>query len=490
MNRLINRIGILLFCSFMLVACKPQVASTDVLDIYPSIYPDYVDVTIPATIAPLNFNVIANCQYLLVKILGSRIGKIEFDSKGNLIDIPEMEWRKLLYENKGGSLSVALSVIDENKREIVYKPFSIHISIYPIDYGIVYRYIAPGYTVYSRMGIYERKLSSYEQNTIFENTQISRSCVNCHSFNQGNPASFSMHIRGENGGTVLRTENGLEILDTKNENTLSAGVYPYWHPSGKYIAYSTNATEQLFHPVSDKRVEVYDKASDIYVYSIETNKLLSSPLLRTESFETFPAFSPDGRTLFFCSAERKNMPFEYKKLKYSLCSINFNPNDGSFGNKIDTLFSAYLSNKSVAFPRPSFDGKYLMFTLSDYGCFPVWHKEADLWLLDLYNKSVRELIEVNSKDSESFHCWSSNSRWFLFTSRRGGGLYTCVYISAIDEKGHVSKPFMLPQKNPLEYYDRLLYSYNVPEFITGPINLNSNEMEEKVLSNRKKKVRF
>ena len=178
----------------MLVACKPQVASTDVLDIYPSIYPDYVDVTIPATIAPLNFNVIANCQYLSVKILGSRIGKIEFDSKGNLIDIPEMEWRKLLYENKGGSLSVALSVIDENKREIVYKPFSIHISIYPIDYGIVYRYIAPGYTVYSRMGIYERKLSSYEQNTIFENTQISRSCVNCHSFNQGNPGSFSMDI--------------------------------------------------------------------------------------------------------------------------------------------------------------------------------------------------------------------------------------------------------------------------------------------------------
>lgn len=482
--------GILLICSLIFVACKPKVTSTEVLDVYPDIYPDYVDVTVPAVIAPLNFNVIANCQYLSVRIMGSRTGKIEFESKGNLVDIPETKWKKLLDENKGGCLYVALSVIDKNKREIVYKPFIIHISTYPIDYGIVYRHIAPGYTVYGKMGIYERELSSYEQNTVFENTQIPRSCVNCHSFNQGNPLSFSMHIRGENGGTVLRTGHSLEILDTKSENSLSAGVYPYWHPSGKYIAYSTNVTEQLFPPVSDKRVEVYDKASDIYVYSVKTNKLLSSPLLRTESFETFPAFSPDGKTLFFCSAEKRNMPFEYKKLKYSLCCISFNPDDESFGNKIDTLFSAYSRNKSVAFPRPSFDGKYLMFTLSDYGCFPIWHKEADLWLLNLHNKNVRELTEVNSKESESYHCWSSNSHWFLFTSRRGGGLYTCVYISAIDEEGRASKPFMLPQKNPLKYYDSILYSYNVPEFITEPINLDSNELEEMILTEKRRKVCF
>lgn len=177
MKRLINRMGILLICSLIFVACKPKVTSTEVLDVYPDIYPDYVDVTVPAVIAPLNFNVIANCQYLSVRIMGSRTGKIEFESKGNLVDIPETKWKKLLDENKGGCLYVVLSVIDKNKREIVYKPFIIHISTYPIDYGIVYRHIAPGYTVYGKMGIYERELSSYEQNTVFENTQIPRSCV-------------------------------------------------------------------------------------------------------------------------------------------------------------------------------------------------------------------------------------------------------------------------------------------------------------------------
>lgn len=486
----IHKIGILLMVGFTIIGCKPPVTSTEVLDEYPAIYPDYVDVTIPATIAPLNFNVTADCQYLSVKFLGSQGGKIEFEAKGNLIDIPEKEWTKLLAKNKGGSLSVSLSVINEHHREIVYKPFPIHVSTYPIDYGIVYRHIAPGYTMYSKMGIYERELSSYKEDAVFENTQIPRSCINCHAFNQGNPDFLSMHIRGEHEGTILKTSHGLEILDTRNEKTLSAGVYPYWHPSGKYVVYSTNTTEQLFHPVSNKRVEVYDKASDIYVYSVETNKFLSSPLLKSESFETFPVFSADGQTLFFCSAEKRNMPIEYKELKYNLCSIRFNPEDGSFGNKVDTLYAACATNKSAAFPRPSSDGKYLMFTLSDYGCFPIWHKEADLWLLDLDSRTTREITEVNSEDSESYHSWSSNSHWFLFTSRRGGGLYTCVYISSIDEKGQVSKPFMLPQKNPLEYYNRLLYSYNVPEFITSPIHLDANEMEKKIRMKNRKKTGF
>mgnify|MGYP001516765639 FL=1 len=85
------------------------------------------------------------------------------------------------------------------------------------------------------------------------------------------------------------------------------------------------------------------------------------------------------------------MPVRYKDVKYSLCSIAFHPEDGTFGDRIDTLISARTLDKSISFPKPSFDGKYLMFTLSDYGNFSIWHKEADLWLLDLKTGTYRNL---------------------------------------------------------------------------------------------------
>ncbi len=477
-----------LILGIVFVSCKHKIVSTETDEDYPHIFPDYIGVTVPSTLAPLNFDINEDCQSTTVKIYGSKTGEINIIARKKTIQIPAKKWEKLLEKNKGGNLSVVVSVITDNNIERKYKPFSIYVSNYPIDYGIAYRLIAPGYSIYGKMGIYERDLSSFKQKTIFENTQIPYSCVNCHSFNQGNPSYLSMHIRGAHGGTVLKTGNDFELLDTKADGILSAGVYPYWHPSGKYIAYSVNDTEQLFHTVSDKRIEVYDKASDIYVYCPKTNEMLTSPLLKSdEYFETFPAFSPDGKTLFFCSAAKKNMPFKYKDLKYSLCSIGFNPDDGSFGNRIDTLFSSHSCNKSVSFPRPSFDGKYLMFTVSDYGNFSIWHKESDIRLLDLQNNTINELSEINSDDSESYHSWSSNSRWVLFTSRRIDGLYTRVYIAGIDEDGNVSKPFLLPQNNPAQYYDELLFSYNVPEFITKSIDINAVGIEKKVLSKEQRK---
>ena len=40
---------------------------------------------------------------------------------------------------------------------------------------------------------------------------------------------------------------------------------------------------------------------------------------------------------------------EYEDVKYSLCSISFNPENGTFGDHIDTLVSAKKINKSISF---------------------------------------------------------------------------------------------------------------------------------------------
>ncbi len=91
-------------------------------------------------------------------------------------------------------------------------------------------------------------------------------------------------------------------------------------------------------------------------------------------------------------------------------------------------------------------------------------EEADQWLLDLSSGEARALDEVNSDDTDSYHNWSVNSRWMVFTSRRGNGYYTQLYLAHVDKKGRVSKPFLLPQRNPWEYYDETPYSFNTPDF--------------------------
>ena len=487
-----KKINIFIFLVYTVVwlttSCKETVVNPELLLVPPQISPDYTEVTIPATIAPLNFSVeTQHATSLHLRAEGGKSGLLEIQTTG-FIAFPKKKWKRLLAENIGDEIRFTLSVKSEGRWK-QYAPFSMYVSPHPIDYGLVYRLIAPGYEVYSKMGIYQRSLSDFKQRAILENTIVPVSCINCHSFNQTRSHEMSLHIRGTNGGTIITNNDHLKIVDTKTDETISACVYPYWHPSGQFIAYSVNKTQQTFHSSKEKLIEVLDMASDIVVYDLQTDELLICDLLTTPNFETFPVFSPDGKTLYFCCATGMKLPGNYDKIKYNLCSISFDAATRTFGTKIDTLIFAEAVDKSVSFPKPSFDGKFIMYTLLDYGNFGIWHPEADLYVLNLEDHTTRALTEANSPYADSYHNWSSNSRWFVFGSRRMDGLYTRPYIAAIDENGRASKPFLLPQKNPTVYYLELLYSYNVPEFINAPVNINSNRVARKLLSTERVKVR-
>lgn len=472
-------------CLLLATACRETIQSPHRIAGPPPLIPDYNGVTIPVEIAPLNFTIGESFEKIHAVITDGKGNKLEVQ-ENNYIRIPEKEWQALLEKNAGDSLQVTVAIRQQGEWR-QYQPFPLYVSTYPIDYALVYRLIAPGYEIYSKMGIYQRRLGDFTETALIENTLVAGSCVNCHSFRQTAPGNMSLHIRGDHGGTLLQKEGTMDMLNLKTPGTISAGVYPYWHPSGKYIAYSVNKTQQGFHSVRDERVEVVDLASDVVVYDIEANRLLSSPLLRTDDFETFPAFSPDGRSLYFCVAARQPLPAAYKEIRYNLCRIAFDPDNGTFGDRIDTLINARPIHKSISFPRPSYDGKYLMYTLSDYGNFSIWHREADLWLLDLHTGTTRPLEEVNSPDVESYHSWSSNSRWFVFSSRRGDGLYTRPYIASLDETGKATKPFLLPQRDP-SAYDASLFSFNVPEFVSGPVCLDIRKAESKIKNRYRKQA--
>lgn len=466
---------ILIVCLCIFSACRLQISGD--IGVQPDIFPDYRDVTVPVNIAPMNFEMLSDEGLRWRVVVHGVSDSLIIRSDDGLISFRMGQWRRLLQENAGGQLSVEVL----EKREdgwYAYLPFIVHISEDEIDPYIAYRLIPPGYSLWREMSIRQRNLETFREKTIYSNTQGKGNCVNCHSFCDRDPDRMLFHMRAELAGTYIFRDGMQEKLDTKTDQTISALVYPYWHPSGKFVTFSVNRTNQLLHTTDPNRIEVFDEASDVTVYDIDNHQIVTSDLLSSESsFETFPTFSPDGRSLYFCSSKAvEPMPERYKDVRYSLCRIAFDPETCSFGNKVDTLYNAETRGGSVSFPRISPDGRHLVFTLSGYGNFSIWHKDADLYVADLQAGTVKPMTALNSDDVESYHAWSSDSRWMVFSSRRDDGHYTKPYISYVDAEGNARKPFLLPQKDPKKYYGMLMFSYNIPEFVSDRIDLDGREI--------------
>ena len=170
------------------------------------------------------------------------------------------------------------------------------------------------------------------------------------------------------------------------------------------------------------------------------------------------------------------MPDKYREARYGLYRIAFNAEDMSFGDSLECVYDAPAEGFSVSFPRISPDGRFLCFTRHGYGNFSIWHKDSDLWLADLKDGSVRPMENVNSDNVDSFHTWSSDGKWLVFSSRRDDGLYTKPYFTHVDADGNATKPFLLPQKDPKSYYKRQMRSYNLPAFTTGKVNVGKRKL--------------
>lgn len=451
----------------LLTSCSSDIKVSRHLNHTPNIWPDYKGVTIPPNIAPLNFCVASHgnsaCRYaLIIEGAGTRLTLKTTDSK---FSIRPAEWHELLSKARGSALKLTVCRKGSSGWE-AFKPFTIQVAADSIDSYLAYRLIPPGYGLWYHMGIYQRNLENYNESAIVDNSTTDYNCVNCHSFPNQQADKMVFHMRAAHKGTYLVKDGQAEHIDREGMPPL---VYPYWHPSEKYIAFSSNKTSQSTFINHANRIEVFDTMSDVYVYDLQHHRILKSPLTASASkFETFPTFSPDGKWLYFCSAEAvDSLPENYKKVHYNLCRIAFDARHGTFGNKVETVYDAVREGKSVSFPRISPDGRLLVFTRHAFGTFSIWHHDADLWTIDLHSGRSYPLKAANSHDTESYHSWSHNSRWMAFSSRRGNGLYTRIFITYIDRRGQAHKPFLLPQSDPAEFYRNLQYSYNIPELKRG-----------------------
>ena len=399
----------------------------------PPIVPDYAGVTIPEGMAALSF-----------EMADGRPFKVEEKRVGDTLFYQVRAWDK------------------KTGKGVRYAPFPVYLSQDPIDPYIAYRLIEPSYEGWKEMGLYARELASYKETPIVENASVNGGCVNCHNFPSGDPSRMLFHARGAGGGTVFLEDDKVRILNLSTVGPHKQGAYPAWHPSGRYIAFSSNSTQQCFPIFGSQQVEVYDNASVLILFDTQTDSVYTwEPVCNTARMETFPAWAPDGQTLYFCVADSvANVAENRASIHYELAAIDFR--EGQFAGEPRTLFKS--DSLSVSFPRVN--GKWMLFTGSAYGTFPIWHREADLYLMDLESGEVQPADVLNSDDTESYHSWSSNGRWVLFSSRRLDGRYTRLYLAHFDGEGHFGKPFLLPQKHYSHNVLRLK-SYNVPEFVQG-----------------------
>ena len=257
----------LLFCIFLLLlggcSSNQPPAVSGQIDELPAIYPDYTGVTVPQSIAPLNFAVRTEGKTCAVFTTEGYTFTV-YASDG-AFSIPNADWNKLLIAAKGKQVEISVLTEEKGKWK-AFLPFHIRVSEDPVDPYIAYRLIDPGYQLWNEMGIYQRKLASFDQEPILENRLTDNNCINCHSFCMQDPNKMLFHVRAKYGCTVLVDDDRIKTLDTKTDQTISALVYPSWHPSGKFVAFSTNNTTQDTHPVH--RTEVYDKASDLSLIHI------------------------------------------------------------------------------------------------------------------------------------------------------------------------------------------------------------------------------
>lgn len=497
---------LLLLLPFVLTACKPDAVlpsrSTPIAE-QAQLYPDYRDIVVPPNIAPLNVQVKSEGSEFVAHVAGRHGELLTAASADGKLRHDTLEWRRLLAEHRGDTLTVVLYA-KRGEEWVRHPDYRIAVAEEPIDPYLSYRLIEPSYELYRQLGLYQRNLTNFDETPIYENNgdydKHHNHCVNCHSYQNHGTERMLFHVRSRHGGTVVVDGGKAKRLNLKNDSLLANSVYPAWHPRKPWVAFSSNLTGQTFHMTDRQKVEVVDFASDLIFYDAERNKI--SNILKTDKeMETFPAWSPKGDRLFYCVAD---LPFydvipdslrrksnvradavtaNYRTVRYNLMSLPFDSQTRTFGAPQLEL-DCRAEGKSATLPRVSPDGRFLLFTLGDYGQFHIWHKSSDLYLKDLSTGEVRPLTQANSPDVDSYHTWSSNGRWIVFSSRRDDGSYTRPYIAYFDRNGHERKAFLLPQEDPEHNLVRMK-SYNVPELTKEPVKVSPEEFRRVVYDDDK-----
>jgi hypothetical protein len=442
----------------------------------PRLVPDYVGVTLPPNIAPLNFRIQETGAAYRVELRSTYGAPLSLSGRPASLRIPPQAWRSLLRANPGQPFFWDIAVQKDRSGWTRFATVTNHIASEEIDPYLSYRLIKPLFNAYLHVGLYQRNLESFDQEPLLENDQFDDGCLNCHTLLNRRPDTFAFNIRGYRGHHPM-----ILVLSNRAARVERTMGYLAWHPSGRLLAFSANKLSLFFHTRAETR-DVYDAASDLGIYRLDSDTVSFPPAIAApDRNETWPCWSPEGRYLYFSSAAPQPLD-RFRHIRYDLMRVSYNLDTDQWGQP-ETMISSEAIGLSICQPRVSPDGRFLLVTCCRYGNFPIYQANSDLYVMDLASRDLRRL-PINSEQADSWHSWSSNSRWVVFSSKRIDGLFARPHFTYVDAQGEFHKPFVLPQQDP-DFYASCLNTFNVPELMQGPVTISERELARAVKQPRR-----
>lgn len=203
-------------------------------------------------------------------------------------------------------------------------------------------------------------------------------------------------------------------------------------------------------------------------YSRDSRTLRALPGADDPDYVHTSAFwSPDGKYLIFSRAKAKdpfapgqpqakyaNDPNE-TQMQYDLYRIPFN--DGK-GGKAERVLGASENGMSNNFPKVSPDGKWIVFVRNKNGL--LMRPDSQLYIVP-FEGGVERRLNCNLKTMNSWHSFSPNGRWLVFSSKTPS-YYTQMYLTHIDENGNDSPAILIENATASNR------AVNIPEFANIP----------------------
>ena len=154
--------------------------------------------------------------------------------------------------------------------------------------------------------------------------------------------------------------------------------FSVWHPTGRVVVSAFSKPRLLLHTAkpNDMR-DIAELESWLGYFVLGVDKVKKVPAGDASRLVGSPAWSPDGRFLYYCSAPNPlanpgaDIYTCYSKVKYDLMRIRYDIDRDAWGTPQVVLRSQALG-LSAAQPRISPDGKRLFFCGTQYGCWPTY----------------------------------------------------------------------------------------------------------------------
>lgn len=337
------------------------------------------------------------------------------------------------------------------------KSRSVRLVVSPrsLSESIAYRVVQPLFDPSQPNAI---KIYAVDRKTPGTLVEFTGTCVGCHAYS-AEAALFNIKRKKDRRLVTARQNGGATSFGDR-----SLGDYSFLalSPDKRFAAFVAGPVGDL--ETRKTVVEPFDypyRQADISVYDLANNAAAPLPgASDLDVVEDMPFFSPDGGELVFSRSRYGERDGAKGVISMDLFRIPFN---AGRGGEAVPIAAASGNGLHHYFARYSPDGKWLSFCRGD-GFRGIYARtSSDIFLMSRETGAVTRM-NLNREDAmDSWHGWSSDSRWLIFSSSREPSGLTALYLVSIDEEGKDQPPVKLVG------YDDV--KINTPQFVPKGLDL-------------------